>query len=81
MRRRARACNQGHELPESGPKRLCLAVALCNRHHNYGVDRRGISVDLFNVVTGHGRLSLYFFVIALILVLAVDLDVIPLLSG
>jgi RsiW-degrading membrane proteinase PrsW (M82 family) len=37
-------------------------------HHNYGVDRSGISVDLFNLVTGHGWLSLYFFVIALILV-------------
>jgi hypothetical protein len=45
-------------------------------HHNYGVDRTGVSVDLFNFVTGHGWLSLYFFVIALILVLATDLNVI-----
>jgi len=45
-------------------------------HHNYGVDRSGISVDLFNVVTGHGWLSLYFIVIALICVLASDLNVI-----
>ena len=45
-------------------------------HHNYGVDRSGVSVDLFNFVTGHGWLSLYFFVIALILVLATDLNVI-----
>jgi hypothetical protein len=45
-------------------------------HHNYGVDRSGVSVDLFNFVTGHGWLSLYFFVIALILVLASDLNVI-----
>jgi RsiW-degrading membrane proteinase PrsW (M82 family) len=45
-------------------------------HHNYGVDRSGISVDLFNFVTGHGWLSLYFFVIAVILVLATDLNVI-----
>ena len=41
-------------------------------HHNYGVDRSGISVDLFNFVTGHGWLSFYFFVIALIAVLASD---------
>ncbi len=45
-------------------------------HHNYGVDRSGISVDLFNFVTGHGWLSLYFFVIALICVLASDLNVV-----
>ena len=45
-------------------------------HHNYGVDRSGVSVDLFNSVTGHGWLSLYFFVIAVILVLATDLNVI-----
>jgi RsiW-degrading membrane proteinase PrsW (M82 family) len=45
-------------------------------HHNYGVDRTGLSVDLFNFVTGHGWLSLYFFVIALILVVASDLNVI-----
>jgi RsiW-degrading membrane proteinase PrsW (M82 family) len=44
-------------------------------HHNYGVDRTGFSVDLFNFVTGHGWLSLYFFVIAVILVLASDLNV------
>jgi RsiW-degrading membrane proteinase PrsW (M82 family) len=41
-------------------------------HHNYGVDRSGISVDLFNFVTGHGWLSFYFFLIALIAVLASD---------
>ena len=41
-------------------------------HHNYGVDRSGISVDLFNFITGHGWLSFYFFVIALIAVLASD---------
>ncbi len=45
-------------------------------HHNYGVDRSGISVDLFNFVTGHGWLSFYFFVIALIVVLASDFYVI-----
>ena len=45
-------------------------------HHNYGVDRSGISVDLFNFVTGHGWLSFYFFVIALIAVLASDFYVI-----
>jgi RsiW-degrading membrane proteinase PrsW (M82 family) len=45
-------------------------------HHNYGIDRTGISVDLFNFVTGHGWLSLYFFVIALIAVLVSDLNVI-----
>jgi len=45
-------------------------------HHNYGVDRSGFSVDLFNFVTGHGWLSLYFFVIALICVLASDLNVV-----
>jgi hypothetical protein len=45
-------------------------------HHNYGIDRSGISVDLFNFVTGHGWLSLDFFVIALIAVLAADLNVI-----
>jgi RsiW-degrading membrane proteinase PrsW (M82 family) len=44
-------------------------------HHNYGVDRSGISVNLFNFVTGHGWLSLYFFVIALIVVLVSDLNV------
>jgi len=48
---------------------------LDHSHHNYGVDRSGISVDLFNFVTGHGWLSLYFFVIALICVLASDLNV------
>jgi len=45
-------------------------------HHNYGVDRTGVSVDLFNLVTGHGWLSQYFLVIALILVLASDLNVV-----
>jgi RsiW-degrading membrane proteinase PrsW (M82 family) len=45
-------------------------------HHNYGVDRRGISVDLFNGITGHGWLSLYFFVLAVIVVIAADLNVI-----
>jgi RsiW-degrading membrane proteinase PrsW (M82 family) len=35
-------------------------------HHNYGIDRTGISVDLFNFFTGHGWLSLYFFVLAAI---------------
>jgi RsiW-degrading membrane proteinase PrsW (M82 family) len=45
-------------------------------HHNYGIDRSGISVDLFNFVTGHGWLSLYFFVIALICVLASDLNIV-----
>jgi hypothetical protein len=33
-------------------------------HHNYGIDRTGFSVDLFNFLTGHGWLSLYFFVLA-----------------
>jgi hypothetical protein len=41
-------------------------------HHNYGVDRTGISVDLFNFATGHGWLSLYFFVLVVIAVLATD---------
>ncbi len=45
-------------------------------HHNYGVDRSGISVDLFNFVTGHGWLSLYFFLLALTCVLAADLSVV-----
>jgi RsiW-degrading membrane proteinase PrsW (M82 family) len=35
-------------------------------HHNYGIDRTGFSVNLFNFVTGHGWLSLYFFVPAAI---------------
>ena len=48
---------------------------LDHSHHNYGVERSGISVDLFNFFTGHGWLSLYFFVIALIAVLVSDLIV------
>jgi RsiW-degrading membrane proteinase PrsW (M82 family) len=48
---------------------------LDHSHHNYGVDRSGISVDLFNFVTGHGWLSLYFFVLAVIAVLVSDLIV------
>jgi RsiW-degrading membrane proteinase PrsW (M82 family) len=45
-------------------------------HHNYGVDRSGITVDLFNFLTGHGWLSLYFFVIAVIAVSVSDVYVI-----
>jgi RsiW-degrading membrane proteinase PrsW (M82 family) len=53
-----------------------LWTSFDHSHHNYGVDRSGISVDLFNFVTGHGWLSLYFFLIALVVVLAADLNVI-----
>jgi hypothetical protein len=42
-------------------------------HHNYGVDRTGFSVDLFNFVTGHGWLSLYFFLLGAIAVVGSDL--------
>jgi len=42
-------------------------------HHNYGVDRTGISVDLFNFATGHGWISLYLFVLAVIAVVGSDL--------
>ena len=45
-------------------------------HHNYGVRRTGTSVDLFNFVTAHGWLSLYFLLIALVVALASDLNVI-----
>ncbi len=45
-------------------------------HHNYGVDRTGFSVDLFNFVTGHGWSALYLFVLAVILVVASDLYVV-----
>jgi RsiW-degrading membrane proteinase PrsW (M82 family) len=45
-------------------------------HHNYGVDRRGVSVDLFNFVTGHGWIAFYLFVLAVILVVASDLYVV-----
>lgn len=45
-------------------------------HHNYGVDRRGFSVDLFNFVTGHGWIALYLFVLAVILAVASDLYVV-----
>jgi RsiW-degrading membrane proteinase PrsW (M82 family) len=51
-----------------------LWAIIDHSHHNYGVDRTGISVDMFNFVTGHGWLSLYFFVIAVICVLASDLN-------
>jgi RsiW-degrading membrane proteinase PrsW (M82 family) len=64
------------------PHKYILAVSgllwsiIDHSHHNYAIDRTGISVDLLNFVTGHGWLTLYFFVIALILVLASDLNVI-----
>ena len=45
-------------------------------HHNYGVDRTGFSVDLFNFVTGHGWIALYLFVLAVILVVTSDLYVV-----
>jgi len=41
-------------------------------HHNYGIDRTGFSVDLFNFLTGHGWLSLYFFVLAAIAAVGSD---------
>jgi RsiW-degrading membrane proteinase PrsW (M82 family) len=41
-------------------------------HHNYGIDRTGFSVDLFNFLTGHGWLSLYFFVLAAIAAVSTD---------
>ncbi|MGC1650361.1 MAG: PrsW family glutamic-type intramembrane protease [Candidatus Sulfotelmatobacter sp.] len=49
---------------------------LDHSHHNYGVDRSGLSVDLFNFVTGHGWIALYLFVLAVILVVASDLYVV-----
>jgi RsiW-degrading membrane proteinase PrsW (M82 family) len=42
-------------------------------HHNYGVDRTGFSVDLFNFVTGHGWIALYLFVFGVIVVVGSDL--------
>jgi len=41
-------------------------------HHNYGIDRTGISVELFNFVTGYGWLSLYFFIVAGITAVGTD---------
>jgi len=46
---------------------------LDHSHHNYGVDRRGLSVDLFNFITGHGWISLYFFLLGAIVVIGSDL--------
>jgi len=45
---------------------------LDHSHHNYGIDRTGISVELFNFVTGHGWLSLYFFLVAGIAAVGTD---------
>ena len=41
-------------------------------HHNYAIDRTGFSVDFLNFVTGHGWLSLYFFVPAAIAAVGSD---------
>jgi len=46
---------------------------LDHSHHNYGINRSGFSVDLFNFVTGHGWISLYFFVLGTIAVVGTDL--------
>jgi len=48
---------------------------LDHSHHNYAIDRRGFTVDFFNFITGHGWLSLYFFVLAALAVIVGDLYV------
>jgi RsiW-degrading membrane proteinase PrsW (M82 family) len=45
-------------------------------HHNYGIDRSGWTVDFFNWITGHGWISLYFFIASAIAVVAADLCVV-----
>jgi RsiW-degrading membrane proteinase PrsW (M82 family) len=49
---------------------------LDHSHHNYAIDRTGVSVDLLNIVAGYGWISLYLFVPAVIAVLASDLYVV-----